>query len=86
MLQHVLALTVGHLQWAFFSKWSLCFNLHVEQAAHYIKKSLKMANSYSQNMLEHLLINKSFVQQIGIKFYICNAQNMYNIIKNNTVF
>ena len=62
MLQHVLALNVGHLQGAFFSMWSLCFNLYVEQAAHDRKKSLKMANSYSQNMSEHLLTNKCFVQ------------------------
>jgi len=42
--------------------WSLCFKLYVEQAAHDRKHSLKMANSYSQNMSEHLLTNKSFVQ------------------------
>lgn len=50
MLQHVLNLTVGHLQGVFFSMWSLCFNLYVEQAAHDRKHSLKMANSYSPNM------------------------------------
>jgi len=62
MLQHVLALTTGHLQGAFFSMCSLCFNLYVEQATHDRKHSLKIANSYSQNMSEHLLTNKSFLQ------------------------
>jgi len=29
MLQHINALTVGHLQGAFLNVCSLCFNLHV---------------------------------------------------------
>jgi len=62
MLQRVLVLTAGHLQGAFFSMCSLCFNLYVEQAKHDRKYSLKMANSYSENMSEHLLTYKSFVQ------------------------
>jgi len=62
MLQHVLALTAGHLQGAFSNMCSLCFNLYVEQATHDRKHSLHMANFYSQNMSEHLLTNKSFVQ------------------------